>query len=178
MVAGSAKSIDGDYGRLHPAVSDSPLEQPKQHRLLGKSVTSQHNQPDRTETNTSSSLTSSTSKGNVALISRDCVGSSSNQRGSNENNLKDMTSCREETVDDNVNDVNVVTGTADEGAIVGSAQDNSDSSSIISMASLATDTSSMKTSKAEDGDNSSLRTKKRRSFFNFRRSKKDKKEIL
>lgn len=57
--------------------------------------------------------------------------------------------------------------------------ENSDSGSIISMSSSYTDISSIKGAKAEDGDNSSVKSKKRRSFFNFRRSKKDqKKEVI
>ena len=84
-------------------------------------------------------------------------------------------SSREETPEKNVS-VNILTaGAADETAIAGSTQENSDSGSVISIASTNT---SVNMAKSEDGDNTSLRTKKRRSFFNFRRSKKDKKEIL
>ena len=57
--------------------------------------------------------------------------------------------------------------------------ENSDSGSVISMSSSFNDVSSIKGSKADDGDNSSVKSKKRRSFFNFRRSKKDtKKEVI
>ena len=57
--------------------------------------------------------------------------------------------------------------------------ENSDSGSMISISSSINDISSLKGSKTEDGDNSSVKSKKRRSFFNFRRSKKDqKKEVI
>jgi hypothetical protein len=64
--------------------------------------------------------------------------------------------------------------------VIGSPQDNSDSGSIISLTSSFNDvSSSANNSKTTDGDGASVKSKKRRSFFNFRRSKKDhKKEVI
>ena len=160
---------------MHPAASDSRLQQPKQHITLGKATKLQSNQAGCTGSNTSAALISSTSKGDVSLLVNptDYLCSSSNQHETDDNSIH--LSSREETPEENVN-VNILTaGATDETAIAGSIQENSDSGSVISIASTNT---SVNISKSEDGDNASLRTKKRRSFFNFRRSKKDKKEIL
>ena len=76
------------------------------------------------------------------------------------------------------NTIAINTPETQEGCVITPCE-NSDSGSMISISSSINDISSLKGSKTEDGDNSSVKSKKRRSFFNFRRSKKDqKKEVI
>ena len=113
-----------------------------------------------------SNVTTSYEKSDLRLELSSVAGDESYSLEANENNDKPQ------------NVVTIHTPGSVEGSTITPCE-NSDSGSIISMSSSFNDISSIKGSKADDGDNSSVKSKKRRSFFNFRRSKKDtKKEVI
>ena len=114
-----------------------------------------------------SNVTTSYEKSDLRLELSSVGGDDSYSLEANENKL-----------DKPQNVVTIYTPESVEGSAITPCE-NSDSGSIISMSSSFNDVSSIKGSKADDGDNSSVKSKKRRSFFNFRRSKKDtKKEVI
>ena len=179
-VTGSIQSIGSDCGQFHHITSDNRLERP-QNLGLEKSVIVQHIQPSSNDIDTASVATS-TLKENVENNTSDI---NTNVNLSDRNLINDVNNLEEkqhfsEARKENVNLTTVLTSrSTDEETVVRCVEDNSDSGSVISLASSSIDISSVNSKKTEDGDSSSVKSKKRRSFFNFRRSKKDhKKEVL
>ena len=167
------KSIGGDCGQLHLVASDSRLDDKNHHVLLEKSVTLQNSHPRSNEMNTGSILVPFTLEGdekNSTLVPTTSSYPYEQDEVDNEKDKKQK---------ENQNVTILAPRSTDEENVVRSIHDNSDSGSIISLASSSTDISSINNARTEDGDGSSVKSKKRRSFFNFRRSKKDhKKEVI
>ena len=163
-VTGSAVSVGEDCRKVHPGASDCQWEQKNTHLTLGKSITLQH---DRSNETNSSVITDGPQE-DEKRISLHLELDSDGQNG----NVSDEKQ-------ENVSIGTVQTPHLGDDVAIVAALDNSDSGSIISLASSFNDVSSTTNSKTEDGDSSSVKSKKRRSFFNFRRSKKEhKKEVI
>ena len=170
--AGSVATMDTACDELHIAAPDNNTEQQNNHLTLEKCMTIDQSQPEISDELSTLSFTSSKDQQKI-LIYEDT--GSLKQDEDNCDNLKEITSDQKLS---NLGSENTHPPlTREEGAIAGS-RDNSDSGSIISLSSSFNDVSSVKNAKTEN-DNESVKSKKRRSFFNFRRSKKDhKKEVI
>ena len=164
--------MDTACDELHIAAPDNKTEQQNNHLTLEKCMTIDQSQPEISDELSTLSFTSSKDQQKI-LIYEDT--GSLKQDEDNCDNLKEITSDQKLS---NLGSENTHPPlTREEGAIAGS-RDNSDSGSIISLSSSFNDVSSVKNAKTEN-DNESVKSKKRRSFFNFRRSKKDhKKEVI
>ena len=170
--AGSVATMDTACDELHIAAPDNKTEQQNNHLTLEKCMTIDQSQPEISDELSSLSFTSSKDQQkiliyeNSGLVKQDEDGC---------DNLKEITS--DQKLSNLGSDNTHPPLTREEGAIAGS-RDNSDSGSIISLSSSFNDVSSVKNAQTEN-DNASVKSKKRRSFFNFRRSKKDhKKEVI
>ena len=153
--------------------TDSRLEQKDQHFKVEKSTNMPQSQTISSDLSDLSADKSVKDENKVPLR----LGCDSSQLESNSDKTLE-TNCDEKQDISNI--VTIQTPQSSEERIIGSPQDNSDSGSIISLSSSFNDvSSSANNSKTTDGDSTSVKSKKRRSFFNFRRSKKDhKKEVI
>ena len=172
-VTGSAVSVGNDCGHIHPVASNNGLEQNDQYIRVEKSNLPQN----QTISSDISNLTADKSaKEDVTKISLLLQCDSTQLESNSEIGLESNCDEKQEIA----SLVTIQTPQSTEKGIIGSPQDNSDSGSIISLTSSCNDiSSSANNSKTTDGDSTSVKSKKRRSFFNFRRSKKDhKKEVI
>ena len=171
--AGSVATMDTACDELHIAAPDNKTEQQNNHLTLEKCMTMDQSQPEISDE--LSSLLFTSSKDQQKILIYEDTGSVKQDEDNRDDNLKESTSDQKPS---NLGSDNTHPPlTREEGAIAVS-RDNSDSGSIISLSSSFNDVSSVKNAKTEN-DNESVKSKKRRSFFNFRRSKKDhKKEVI
>ena len=166
-------SVGNDCGHLLPVASDSRLEQKDQYSVE-KSTNISQSQTISSDLASVSADKSVKEDENQVSLRLEC--DSTPLESNSDKNFE--TNCDERQKISNI--VTIQTPQSSVEGVIGSPQDNSDSGSIISLTSSFNDvSSSANNSKTTDGDGTSVKSKKRRSFFNFRRSKKDhKKEVI